>query len=181
MRRKVLLYIFAFFSLYNFAQSFSENNRFEKSTLLKSTITTAGASGSLVVSGGKNTVLQSIGQSGIVGTAEFGAMEIQQGFLNNVRSFEVNNSKQPEFDQNISLVISPNPFIKYINIDFSTKTKHPVHLKVYDVNGKIFINSSYASTKHIRLPMTKLGIGNYLIRLVSGENKYVKKLIKVKK
>lgn len=172
--KRLLLCVFTCISLCNFAQT-------KNPILLKSTITTAGASGSLVVSGGKNTVLQSIGQSGIVGTAEFGAMEIQQGFLNNVRSFEVNNSKQLEFDQSISLVISPIPFTEYINIDFSTKTQHPVHLKVYDVNGKVFINNSYASTKHIRIPTTKLSVGNYLIHLVSGEKKHVKKIVKVNK
>ena len=177
MKIKLLLCVFAFFSLYSFAQSLSENTG--NPILLKSTITTAGSGNSLEVYDGKYTVLESIGQSGIVATTEFNATEIQQGFLTNVRSFEVNNATQPEFDQSIAVVISPNPFTEYIKIEFSVKTQHPVHLKIYDVNGKVFTYKTYPPTKSIIVPMKRYSIGSYLVRLVSGENKFVKKIFKV--
>lgn len=177
MKIKLLLCVFAFFSIYTFAQSSSENAG--NLTLLKSTITTAGAGSSLALYDGKVTVLQSIGQSGIVATATEDSMEVQQGFLTNVRSFEINNTTQPEFDQSIAVVISPNPFTEYIKIEFSTKTQHPVHLKIYDVNGKVFTYKTYPPTKSIIVPMKRYSIGSYLVRLVSGENKFVKKIFKV--
>lgn len=174
---KLPLYVLTLFSLYTFAQSSSENAG--NLTLLKSTITTAGSGSSLALYDGKVTVLQSIGQSGIVATTEFNATEIQQGFLTNVRSFEVNNATQPEFDQSIAVVISPNPFTEYIKIEFSVKTQHPIHLKIYDVNGKVFTYKTYPPTKSIIVPMKRYSIGSYLVRLVSGENKFVKKIFKI--
>ena len=177
MKIKLLLCVFAFFSLYSFAQSLSENTG--NPILLKSTITTAGSGSSLALYDGKVTVLQSIGQSGIVATATEDSMEVQQGFLTNVRSFEVNNTTQPEFDESIPVVISPNPFTEYIKIEFSKKTQHPVHLKIYDINGKVFTYKTYPPTKSIIVPMKKFSIGGYLVRLVSRKNKYVEKIFKV--
>lgn len=174
MRIKLLLYIFTFFSLCNFAQSTSENTR--DLVLLKSTITSAGSSSSVTLND-EITILESIGQSGIVSKAEFDSTEIQQGFLTNVRFFEVNNTDQSEFNQ--YLVISPNPFSDYIKIEFSVKTQHPVHLKIYDVNGKVFTYNTYPPSKSIIVPMTRYSIGSYLLHLVSGKSKHVKKIFKI--
>ncbi|WOC39350.1 T9SS type A sorting domain-containing protein [Polaribacter sp. HL-MS24] len=151
----------------------------KKPMLLKSTISTVGSETSMVVFGGKNRVLESIGQSGIIATSTFDAMEIQQGFLTNIRFYEVNNTDQPEWNQSIPIVISPNPFTDYIQIEFSVKTKYPIHLKIYDLNGKVFSHQTYPSAKSITVPMKKYRIGGYIVRLVSGQNKYVEKIFKV--
>ncbi len=146
--------------------------------LLKSTITSVGSS-TVSISKGKYTVLQSIGQSGIVGEKEFkNTTTVQQGFLNNILFFNVNNSDIINFQKNLGVVISPNPFINYIKINFSSKTQYPIYLKIYDISGKVFVNKKYQASKTILIPLENFSIGIYIIRIVSGKNKYIKKILK---
>jgi len=154
------------------------NRESMKPMLLKSTITTVGSATSTLLSGKKYKVLQSIGQSGIIGKTEFNTTEIQQGFLTSTRFFKVNNTNLINFQENLNLVISPNPFIDYIKIDFSSKTQHLIYLTIYDTNGKVFTYKEYQPSDSITVPMKKYSIGTYLVHVVSGGHKYVKKVLK---
>lgn len=157
---------------------FAQQTLAPKAFLLKSTITTVGSSTLSEISDEKYKVIQSIGQRGIIGKEEFNNTIVQQGFLNNTKYFSLKNIDLVNFQESFPVIISPKPFVDYIKIDFSVKTKHPIHLKIYDVNGKLFINETHDASKSIVVPMKKFSIGNYLVRVVSGENKYVKKIFK---
>lgn len=149
----------------------------KKPTVLKSTITTVGSS-TQSVSGKKYIIQQSIGQSGIVGKAKNKNIKASQGFLTNLLSFSIDNSSSTNFEETLDVVISPNPFIDYIKIDFSKKTEKPVYIRVYDTNGKVFTYKKYNATESLTIPMKNFTLGNYLIQIVSGKNKYVKKILK---
>jgi len=102
--------------------TFSQKTAAKKPMLLKSTITSVGSSTAYVY-GDKYTVQQSIGQSGIIGKVKTKNMLISQGFLSNALFFSVQNSDVINFEETLNVVISPNPFIDYIKIDFSSKTR----------------------------------------------------------
>jgi hypothetical protein len=126
----------------------------------------------------KISVLQSIGQSGIVGKSEFNKTIIQQGFLTNTKYFSIDNSNVVNFEERFDVVVSPNPFIDYIKIDFSSKTKHPINIRIYDISGKTYIYKTYNASESILLPMKNFSLGNYIVHIVSGKNKYIKKIFK---
>lgn len=149
-----------------------------KPVILKSTITSVGSS-TQYISEKKYTIKQSIGQSGIIGKVKNKNTSVSQGFLSNALFFTLNNSNEVNFEETLNIVISPNPFIDYIKIDFSSKTNHSIHLKIYDTNGKVFTYKTYKASKTITVPMKRFSIGNYLVHIVSGKNKYVKKVFKI--
>jgi hypothetical protein len=157
--------------------TFSQKTAAKKPMLLKSTITSVGSSTAYMY-GDKYTVQQSIGQSGIVGKVKTKNTLIRQGFLSNALFFTVQNSDLINFEETLNVVISPNPFIDYIKIDFSSKTRYGIQIKIYDINGKTFTYRKYKAAESIIVPMKNFSIGNYIVQIISGRNKYVKKILK---
>lgn len=147
-------------------------------SVLKSTITSVG-SNSILHKKNKFNILQSIAQPSIIGTKNVGLISVQQGFLNNVMYLKINNSNNKSFKETLEFVISPNPFIDYIKIDFSKKTSFDVHVKIFDVNGKTHYSHKFNPTNQIIIPMNRYSIGSYLITVKSGRNLSTKKIFKV--
>ena len=175
---KKITYPLLFFPLL-FCNIYNLQSQDKTPKLLSSTITSV-SSTSNILQNNKVIVIQSIGQSGVIGTKKNNSTSIQQGFLNNAKHYKVDNSKNSDFEEILDLVISPNPFIDFIKIDFSAKTKKPVHIRIYDTNGKVFTYEKYPATEHLIVPMKNFAIGNYIVQIVSGKNKYVKKILKAK-
>ncbi|MFT5145698.1 MAG: hypothetical protein ACI9H1_000409 [Polaribacter sp.] len=173
MKQKFLLLILSMLV----SATFSQNIAAKKPMLLKSTITSVGSS-TAYVNGNKYTVQQSIGQSGIIGKVKTKNTIINQGFLSNALYYSINNSDEINFEETLNVVISPNPFIDYIKIDFSSKTRHGIQLRIYDTNGKVFAYKKYKASESIIVPMKNFSIGNYIVHIVSGKNNYVKKILK---
>jgi len=169
-------YPFIIGSLFGVPVVFAQQTTTEKAVLLKSTITNVGSVTSLVISNDKYKVIQSVGQNGIVGGAEFNNINVQQGFLTSTKHFSIKNIGNINFKKAFPIVISPNPFVDYIKIDFSIRTQHPIHLKIYDINGEIYKNETFEAAKSITVPMKNFSLGTYLVSVVSGENKYVEKI-----
>ena len=145
-------------------------------SIQKSTITSVGSS---TIYNNKYSVQQSIGQTGIIGKSDVNAISVQQGFLTNSIYFKIDNSVNEVFEESLDFVISPNPFIDHIKINFSKKTSHDIHIKIYDINGKIHFSNKYIPSDKIRVSMNKFSMGNYLIQIKSGKNISTKKLLKL--
>lgn len=149
----------------------------KKYSVKKSTITLVGSSNAVIKN--KNlSVLQSIGQSSIVGLKKLNSITVQQGFINNSLIFNINNNQNNFIREELDFVISPNPFIDHVNINFSKKTKYDINVRVYDVNGKSIINKKYKATDKITVQLNGISIGTYLIKIDSGINSSTKKILK---
>ena len=76
----------------------------------------------------------------------------------------------------------PNPFNNYIIIEFKTTKKGKCNLSLYDANGvliKSIVNADVSEGNHrFKLNDSTLSKGVYLLKLVSEENVYEKKIIK---
>lgn len=151
-----------------------------KRTLLKSTITTVGGTSLCAISNTKISykIKQSIGQSSIIGTKSTGKTIAQQGFLNQNKVFNINNSYIDIIDSSLNLAISPNPFIEYITLNFSKETKHKIHIRIYDINSKIIFTKKYSPTDNLLIPLKNYSIGTYIIHIQSGNNEFIEKLLK---
>lgn len=143
-------------------------------SLLKSAITAIGSS-AVSISNGNYYVHQSIGESGMVGTVDLESTSHQQGFLTYVIANKEDNSVNEIFD----LVIYPNPFIKYLKIDFSKTTHETIFIKIYDVLGKIYFSKKYLPNDKIKIPVEKLRSGNYLIQIKTGKQIVTQKVFKI--
>jgi hypothetical protein len=147
--------------------------------LSRATITSVGSATTYIDIQGKSLeIQQSIGQSSIIGTQNIKRITVQQGFLNTVKVFNINNSNEDFIDTSLNIIISPNPFIDYINIKFSKVTEHVIHIKIYDIQGKVLFSRKYNATASLSIPMKYYSAGSYLIYIQSGINTFSKKLLK---
>ncbi|QVY66726.1 T9SS type A sorting domain-containing protein [Polaribacter sp. Q13] len=159
---------------------FETYSQHTKRTLLNSTISTVGSNSVQSISKNKirYQIAQSIGQSSIIGTKSTSKINVQQGFLNNSKIFNINNSNIDIIDESLRLVISPNPFIEFITLNFSKETKHKIHIRIYDINRKIIFTKEYTPTDNLLIPLKHYSIGTYIIRIQSGTSTFTEKLLK---
>lgn len=173
-----MIRIFIIYILFYNCFTFSQQTTIHKYSIKKSTLNSIGSS-NVYLKSKKISVLQSVGQSGIIGTKEIKSAIVQQGFLNSTLFLKVNNSNNNFIKEVLKFVINPNPFIDYIKIDFSKKTLFEVYIRVSDVNGKTFITRNFEPTDKITLPLNRLSIGTYLIHIKSGNNSSTEKILKI--
>ena len=171
----VLIFVFICTSFVAHSQQIENSNV----SLSKATITSI-ASISLNISNNNTryNIAQSIGQSSIIGTTNTNNTTVQQGFLNNILFFKINNSESENFKETIRFTVSPNPFIDFVKVDFKVTTKAPIFIKVYDISGKVFFSKKYAPAKNLFVPLNRLSIGSYLIQIKTGNNSETEKIIK---
>jgi len=78
----------------------------------------------------------------------------------------------------MDLSIYPNPFKEYVNIKFSKPTEYPIQIEVFDVRGRLVINQEFRPSNLISVPTDQLEDASYIIRVSSGSQEFLKKLIK---
>ena len=151
--------------------------------LIKSLLTQSGSStvsynylnGSGVLK--TTNIRQSIGQNGIVGLSKTSISSVQQGFLNHIKTIRVDNPTD-EFVEVRSLSVFPNPFKDHITVKFSKPTLHPIFIDLFDVRGRLVLSQKFQPSGLITLPTSRLEDASYVIRVSSGSQKFLKKIIK---
>ena len=122
-------------------------------------------------------VQQSIGQHGTVGLSKTSLSSVQQGFLNHLNTIQLINPND-EFVELFKLSIFPNPFKEFVKVKFSRLPLHPIYIEVFDVRGRLVLNQKFQAASLISVPTERLEDASYIIRVSSGSQKYLKKLIK---
>ncbi|HXR83867.1 MAG TPA: T9SS type A sorting domain-containing protein [Hanamia sp.] len=80
------------------------------------------------------------------------------------------------------IIISPNPFNNFINVNFQSDKRKPLSVKLYNIDGKeIFSKQIYinAGDNYFRIDnLSNLPAGNYLLQLISDGKKVIQKIVK---
>jgi len=176
-------YLIFFLVMLSVTNVFSQELISQSPKLVKSVLTQAGsstvsyeysdASGVLK----KTNVRQSIGQHGTVGLSKTSLSSVQQGFLNHLKTIKVDNPDS-EFVETFGLSVYPNPFKAYVKVKFSKPTVHPIHIEVFDVRGRLVLDQKFQPSGLITIPTERLEDASYIMRVSSGSQEYLKKLIK---
>jgi hypothetical protein len=78
----------------------------------------------------------------------------------------------------------PNPFNPITTIRFSVEERHALHLRVYDISGRLIetlVNEKLNPGEHeIQWHADQYASGVYFVELVSGDQRQVQKLILIK-
>ncbi|MFK5958794.1 MAG: T9SS type A sorting domain-containing protein [Lutibacter sp.] len=138
---------------------------------------TLGNSGSSTqITNSENTyyVSQSVGQFSVTGTLINGKNTIRQGFQQPPISVEVISNSNSD----LNALVFPNPVDTFITVQFLEELKLPINITMYDVAGKIIINTSKNPTNSFKLDMALYSSGIYLLNLSSGNRKFLARLIK---
>ena len=82
----------------------------------------------------------------------------------------------PSVEKKYSIMIFPNPFTKYLNIETSSGS---LNVKIYNLLGKELLNEKVAETKTI--DMSSLNQGIYILKITQDKNELItKKIIKTR-
>jgi hypothetical protein len=124
----------------------------------------------------------------------YAATDLAHSFINPVVYYRL---KQIDFDdkanfsdiiaikiknENKKVVISPNPFKNFINVNFQSDKRKPLSIKIFSVDGKemkskqTFVNPG---NNYLRIDgLSSIPPGNYLLLLFSEDKKIVEKITK---
>jgi hypothetical protein len=175
MYRQIYVVI-CFFILYSaFPQSAIKKNP----SLLKSVITSVGSSSvTLKNTTGNYYIQQSVGQSGMIGLATKNNLYVQQGFLNNAKIIEIDNSPG-DFEKAVSFTVYPNPVVEYVTILFTEQPTEPIEIGLFDVAGRLVFTEKHPPSINLTIPIKSLSEGVYLLHIMSGKSIGSKKILKI--
>jgi hypothetical protein len=121
---------------------------------------------------------------GIDVTKNLGAIYIAtngRGLFEN-RSF-VGITEHPEVTSNSTLKIYPNPANDYVKVSFKVPSTSSATLNIFDLSGQLIKTENLGRVKsgevEYSLSTGNLGIGNYLIQIVTGNTRCSAKLVVV--
>jgi len=176
-------YIIMSFTIFSAANLFSQDVVNQSPSLVKSVLTQAGSSTISYEYTDETGVIkttkvqQSIAQSGVVGGVNTSQSSVQQGFLNHLKTIKV-DTPDSEFVETFDLSVYPNPFKAYVKVKFSKLPVHPIHIEVFDVRGRLVLDQEFQPSGLITVPTERLEDASYMMRVSSGSQEYLKKLIK---
>lgn len=81
------------------------------------------------------------------------------------------------------LNLAPNPTDDDCTISYTSKSKEPLQIKVYDVNGKTVyteIDTNLSEQVNKKISLKNLGDGTYFIHLAQGKQSEIRKMVVVK-
>ncbi len=89
---------------------------------------------------------------------------------------------EPQFIQvskGIELNVVPNPFTNGLMVAYEVQNNAPVSIYVIGLNGAVVYTTTMAEQKNeVNLPLGGLAPGNYILCVVSGDSKAVRKVVK---
>lgn len=74
--------------------------------------------------------------------------------------------------------LSPNPVEQDVWIDFKGEVENNVRLTIYNLEGKLLYTAEYAQQNRIKIDLSGLSKGVYVLRAVSDNRSFVRKIIK---
>jgi len=83
--------------------------------------------------------------------------------------------------ENIQIQVYPNPANDFITIDYKLEQKANISIELINIEGKILetqILENQLNENSIKLNVEKLEAGTYFVKFASGNNVYVKKIVK---
>jgi hypothetical protein len=73
--------------------------------------------------------------------------------------------------------IWPNPAGNFVNIQLNSTISGDVDIEIFNINGKKVANFQKEAAQEIRLNIDELNAGVYLVKVISNEANYTKKLL----
>lgn len=142
--------------------------------LQRATVGSSGSSTQITNSNSTYYISQSVGQLSVTGTLTNGKNAIRQGFQQPPISVEVISDSKSD----LNALVFPNPIDNFITVQFSEELKSPINVVIYDIVGKVILNTSKRPTNSFNLNMALYSSGVYLLNLSSGNRKFSARLIK---
>lgn len=111
------------------------------------------------------TVKQSIGQASVIGRGRNGAFTLSQGFLHPLTA--LGDKEEP---RSLQATVFPNPFRSEVVVRLSQIPDNSFEISVFSLQGAILRKLQYAPTEIIRLDLSDMAAGFYLLVITTSAN-----------
>jgi hypothetical protein len=158
--------VLAFISCF-FLSSLLCSAQIQRDCLTNSGAITSGSASGLLVQ-------QSIGQGSVIGNFRSEKLTLKQGFLQpDVLSYR--NTK----NEKIELEVFPNPFSETIQIQFTKAKDGLAQIRVFSADGALLKSFQKSMEGIIRLDLTGLAQGFYIVQVDTDDSQYATKIQKL--
>lgn len=144
-------------------------------TLIRSTTGISGSSSTHLTPYGRYLLSQSIGQSSIIGTGSNAGYTLRQGYQQPSILADV---IQGIDDNELDATIYPNPFQHSIFISFGERITKDIEIDLFDITGKLIFSKKFSPSQQVRLSITDISNGSYIINVRSSNKRISATLIK---
>lgn len=141
---------------------------------LRSTLGVSGSSKTFTSNGQQYYLVQSIGQSSVIGLSQNNKYFLRQGFIQPI------NSSIPVIQLDILRAeVYPNPFSANITVSFAEDVSDILHVTLIDLNGRISYLKLFPAAQEIKLNVESLAPTIYILMVRSTTKCFYSKMIKL--
>ena len=133
---------------------------FAQGKILRSSLSTS-VSEAHNIQKGQYKVQQSIGHMGIMSTINHDQRAVTRGFL--LPQLGKVSTETPSADFN--LVVYPNPFTTYVNIDFNAPVTGDMVIRLHDILGQLIIEKEVTAKQQQRFYLGHLAQAEYVLNV----------------
>ena len=145
--------------------------------LVRQTISSAGTSTEITVSGIEYLIQESIGQSSPIGSLQLSENNVIQGFI---QPSVLSKILTPIIPLGLMVNVFPNPFIDIITIQFDQLPSSEVRISVFDILGSEISQRSFTSQMQLSIELFGLTSGYYFLKIESNNSQHIEKILKSK-
>lgn len=143
--------------------------------LVRSTTGVSGSSSNISSNNNNYVIQQSFGQTSSIGSFNTSNYEIRQGFIQPNLLSKIIDKNIPV---NLNIDVFPNPFKETITLNFTEVQKGEIVVSIYDMLGRLVNENTYNAEKTIILQLSNLAKANFILKVRSDNNQFVKKILK---
>lgn len=130
-------------------------------TMIKRASLSTSVAGAHNIQFGNYKVQQSIGHMGIMSTINHDQRAVTRGFL--LPQLGKVSTETPSADFN--LVVYPNPFTTYVNIDFNAPVTGDMVIRLHDILGQLIIEKEVTAKQQQRFYLGHLAQAEYVLNV----------------
>ena len=122
-------------------------------------------------------VLQSIGQSSVIGTFKNNSKTFCQGYIQPLFFLNLENVSN---DLELEATLFPNPFISYFTIQFEEIINTEINLEIYDLFGRRIFSKIYEKNQNITISNWYNSISSsFTVKVTANKKLFTSKLINI--
>lgn len=175
--RKLISFVFLTFCFcVGHSQISSTESETEMSySIIRSNLGISGSSHTFTANTKQYIVSQSIGQASVIGTSSNSGYTLRQGYQ---QPSSLTYIIPLDGDNKLKAIIYPNPFQQSISISFSELILNDIEVLLFDIKGSLIYSGKFIGSPLIRISLSDIANGYYVIKVSSGNKQISAKLIK---
>jgi len=168
---KILIYVF----LLSFVSFQLKAQGYINPDLIRSTTGISGSSKNILINSHNYVIQQSVGQSSVIGTFWGNNYVLRQGFIQPYISEKIQDGIETK---SLNLHVYPNPVFEFLFLEFNEVINGELKITMIDMTGRLLFSETYQASQKIQLYVKDLSSGQYILKVISNDKNFIRKIIK---